>query len=297
MEKKEKKTKQEKKTKEEEEQVEEEEEQEEEQVQTKKETPKKEVPNPKVSAAGSKGVSAAAPRTKKPITTETEDTPEPKETKKTSTIAPVLEPEKEAALKLILDEVNQRIKHFRNLGYATAHDGTLFLPKPSEAVQTGIKATILIEGSRFYLNVGASRQHNQLIKDLGGSWKQYRGAWEFLLLSTLPVVRNAFDITEETTSTKTPGEVYRSTILKPEHPKQITLIQMGDYIIIKGDTKPIKDELKAVIQMRWDGVKTQWTTSKANKSILNKTLDELVANKRLVSYAYEKYDEDEDDEE
>ena len=259
----------------------------------KKETPKKELPNPFKNA---KITITRVERTGKGRSSIVDSPPKKEKEKAPSgAIPPILDPEKEASLKLILDEVNQRIKHFRNLGYATGSDGTLYLPKlPTEAVQTGVKATIVKEGTRFYLNVGALRQYNQLIKELGGSWKQYRSAWEFQNLALLPVVRNAFHITEETVSTKTPAEVYKSTVPKPEHPQKITLSLMGDYIVIKGDTKPIKDDLKAVIQMRWDALNKQWITSKTSKKTLDKTLDSLVEGGKLISYEYE--EEDEDDE-
>ena len=50
-------------------------------------------------------------------------------------------------------EVNERIRHLRGLGWELRHDG-IYEPTPIVVKQTGVHATILIDGPFLFLNVG-----------------------------------------------------------------------------------------------------------------------------------------------
>jgi hypothetical protein len=216
-----------------------------------------------------------------------EDEVEEEEVKKTKKKLPVLEKideETQQALARRLEETNRLILHFRNIGYATAHDGTLYVPKPLEQIDTGVEGKIKIVGNTFYLDVGKSREHNEYIKNLGGHWKGYVHAWQFYGLKSLETVKASFIITEVTE-----GETKKKEVKPPsetELQRKVELCIMGDYIAIRGYTKAIKNEIKTLTAYRWDPDSVQWIVPKKNKKELEELMDTLKEENKIGSYDY-----------
>lgn len=207
-----------------------------------------------------------------------DEKPKKKETNTTG-----IDNETEETLRERLDELNHLIRHFRNIGYATAADGTLYVPKALEHQDTGTDAKIKIVGNTFYLDVGGNRDHNEYIKALDGHWKQYAHAWQFYGLKNLDKIKDSFNIIE-----LVEGEAKRET--KPpseaEKQKKVLLCIMGDYIGIRGYTKPIKEDIKTIQGYRWDGELTQWTIPKKQKEKLDALMEKLKDSEKIGDYEY-----------
>jgi hypothetical protein len=182
--------------------------------------------------------------------------------------------EQEEKIHKRLDEVNEMIGHFKALGYRTdLKTGFLYKPEPISMKQTGATAKVVFteKGAGFFLYI-QDRQHNELIKGLGGKWNAIRKAWIFSL-SRLESVRSCFKIVSETAA------VPKVDI--PTHdPGVITFSIIGDYISIKGDTKPLKEIFKAN-GFRWNPTETMWVYKNEEdlSSMREKILNELEALK------------------
>jgi hypothetical protein len=199
----------------------------------------------------------------------------------------------EAELKRMRENVhalNERIKAFRSLGWELHLDG-LHEPATLVAKQTGTRATILIDGRSVYLNVGQNRTHNALIKQLGGVWRAEKSSWR-LDIDKLTYIRGSFVIEDERNTGAPPSLQQGSTssgLYAPRgtqvQEREVVLIPAGDAVVIRGYTRPIKDELKLVAPgMRWNGEETYWTAKKQYYGALVSRIEELIQDKRLDSY-------------
>jgi hypothetical protein len=201
--------------------------------------------------------------------------------------------ETQESLRAIARDINERITHFRAIGWELHHDG-LHEPTPLTISQTDAPATVTIEGSRFFLDVGDTRQYNQLIKRLGGHWMSYKRAWQFDSLDRLPQVKGSFVVTEQ--ARPRPAASYAAAAAAASAPAVdpgvILVTIVGDFVQVSGDTRPIKDELKAVAPLiRFNGEGPHWTAKIAQKDAIEAKLAELVEARRLKSYSVVESDE------
>lgn len=202
--------------------------------------------------------------------------------------APQLDSITEASLDRIAAEVSERNRHFRRIGWTIAFDGTLVKPRNNNIVpeQTGVDAKVCHQGAWFYLDVGPTREHNELIKQLGGHWKQYKRSWQFDSAS-IDKVRGSFNITNEEHASSSSAAF--NSAPRPVHRNDgtIKLEKIGDYIIIRGDTKPIKDDLKvAAPGLKWDAEAAQWIANTKHEAAITALLEELKESGRVTSYEF-----------
>lgn len=195
--------------------------------------------------------------------------------------------------------VNELIKHFRGIGWELRHDG-IYPPTPIVIKQSGVHATLAIDGAYLYLNVGQNRTQNALIKTLGGAWSSSNSSWK-IPSEYLEHVRGSFVIEAEVNSgkpipppgTAPPPRAFAPSAAMPyskpaaARPKHVNVSVIGTFITITGETWNIKEDLKTVVPgLRWDGDNKSWTGDKRYQSQLDAKLQELVDDKRLESYEY-----------
>lgn len=198
--------------------------------------------------------------------------------KQEAKLSPLIKPkpkytkEQEEKIHQRLDEVNEMISHFRAIGYRTdIKTGFLYKPEPVAIVQTNAAARILFteKGAGFFLIV-STRDHNELIKQLGGKWNPIRKGWIFPL-SKLEKIRECFNITSED----------KPKVASVDFVEGVVIIStMGDFISIKGDTKPLKDVFKSN-GFKWNPMETMWVykDEKDITSMKKKIISELEALK------------------
>lgn len=217
-----------------------------------------------------------------------------------------LSPETVELLRAAAQQASETNRRYRSLGWGIAHDGSLFEPATVVVGQTGTAATIQLAGDRFYLDVGETRRHNELIKGLGGHWKGYKHAWEFEGFDALPKVRQCFAISSE--SGVSGGSGSSSSHAAASHSSSggqvaerrhyargvVHLSVLGTSIFIRGDTRPIKEYLKAVVLpdvLRWDSREGWWQAHSRHQEAIEAKLDELKESGLVTSYEHVDPDE------
>lgn len=195
-----------------------------------------------------------------------------------------------------LKEVNEWIGLFRRLGYKNdVRTGLLYKPEKVELKPTGIKAKIIMKDPPvgFFLDVGSDRSGNQLIHQLAGRFVRYSGkpVWSFHI-AKLEEVRKYFSITEETQAAP-----------KADNPMEktgtVTYKEMGDAILVAGDTRPHLATWRA-LKGKWnDGSEGifGWTFKEEKKKealAALRSLEESGQIKKLVDLDAEDAEEEEE---
>lgn len=195
-------------------------------------------------------------------------------------------------LEKALTETNKAILHFRNLGYLTRANGTLYYKEETKLEPTGIEVKITIQGSHFVVDTQGERTGNDIIKQLQGKWLPTIKSWKIPIYN-LEKFEKCFDVIEKTKLTKEELEQLQKEI-KEKHesrlePGKINIEDNGDYFSLTSTnlaTKTISGELKAQCQGKWRPEEKAWIVSKEFKEELDNILEASKEDGTIEDYEY-----------
>lgn len=195
-------------------------------------------------------------------------------------------------LEKTLKDVNDSILHFKNLGYITRANGTLYYPAKVKLEATGIKVKITIQGPHFIVDTDGDRTGNDIIKALEGKWIGAIKVWRIPIYK-LKEFKECFDVVEEKELSKAELEKLREEIKEKKEsklePGVITVEDNGTYLSLTSTnfaTKTISQELKTQCQARWRPEDKAWIVAIAFKKELDEILETAKNDEIIEDFQY-----------